>query len=900
MVAESDVVKPRRSWRADQLTLPHANSGLNEDEVDQDELDARFEETTQRQGWSFNSLFMLCFPAAAAPCVLVIVLWSDMGAGRTVYELLGHFHVLSYLLGGLVALLLSGLYLLDFWLPPHLPGQFCALFDGDVRFGPAILAAVGLISMAAGFSSAKQNPTVPPVMTALIGPVLMAAIRKATQVSDNVQTQDFSRGVIHAKSGVVRLTEAQKLDFLGRFLAGTADDARTFYAAAMSGFFMSGVTTALIWFGWVLSVEALPDTGRPAETFDVTSDQGAYLRWCIPGLVAFFNLGLAMIISLRVKLADSYRAAIRAEHSEKSEEAVDARKAHMMRLGTYTKVVNCLAFVLLGSTKAAVELQAVESHSANLMLMFIGVFVIAYYLFMFVTFKRVQSAIQEWLMDLPIWRMMSSLSTNDWVRAAFLNGTFPLLPFLVMLSAVNQLVRKMRGLYADIPQHPREFNPLVVPPTEPNSYKVQIQVDPVPDDQVLTERFVRLSNKTDSWDWVGIYEKMTLLAIAMSGSTLSTKFLNIFLSWLVSVLQPLPLASLLVAAFVAGLICFLLPPVPGVPVYLFTGVLIAAKSNEFGFWTCCGIAVGLSFFMKLFACAIQQKMIGGFLGSSRRIRSLVGVQKPLIRAIEVVLRSKGFSIPKIAIACGGPDWPTSVLAGVLGLPLLEMELVTLPVIFFLAPCVLSGAFFLKRGEGPMWESMANLMLQVTVVAALVLQLIAAWAIQEVLDKKNRDVTIPLEQTVELDWLDHAAEKVKEASYTPYNRLNILARVCLFWGMLIQVMVAHVLFWQGSACFGQFAVTDDINTLQVFNGQDAFIKPTGAFTLAIMCIGFVIYLTFRVMQDFARRSKGQKRMKELDAQKDEWVTFRKLLARQAVYNFPYTPPPVPGVYMKNEF
>lgn len=63
-----------------------------------------------------------------------------------------------------------------------------------------------------------------------------------------------------------------------------------------------------------------------------------------------------------------------------------------------------------------------------------------------------------------------------------------------------------------------------------------------------------------------------------------------------------------------------------------------------------------------------------------------------IKAIRLILTKPGLGIDKIAILCGGPDWPTSVLTGILKLSVFKMLFGTIPVVFLVFPCVMSGAF----------------------------------------------------------------------------------------------------------------------------------------------------------------------------------------------------------------
>ena len=97
---------------------------------------------------------------------------------------------------------------------------------------------------------------------------------------------------------------------------------------------------------------------------------------------------------------------------------------------------------------------------------------------------------------------------------------------------------------------------------------------------------------------------------------------------------------------------FMLPPVPGVPVYIFGGAVIAprvefeiegkssAEMNT-GFLVGTGASMIVSFFVKLAAVAGQQLLIGKRMGQRTTIRHTVGVHTPTIRAIEMILVEKG-------------------------------------------------------------------------------------------------------------------------------------------------------------------------------------------------------------------------------------------------------------------
>merc|ERR1712238_315662 len=93
-------------------------------------------------------------------------------------------------------------------------------------------------------------------------------------------------------------------------------------------------------------------------------------------------------------------------------------------------------------------------------------------------------------------------------------------------------------------------------------------------------------------------------------------------------------------------------------------------------------ASGASMALKLLACTIQQKFFGGLLKKYVAVRQFVGINSTVVRSMKVILGEKGMGIAKVSILVGGPDWPTSVLCGIMDLPLLPVLFGTLPLFTF--------------------------------------------------------------------------------------------------------------------------------------------------------------------------------------------------------------------------
>ena len=107
---------------------------------------------------------------------------------------------------------------------------------------------------------------------------------------------------------------------------------------------------------------------------------------------------------------------------------------------------------------------------------------------------------------------------------------------------------------------------------------------------------------------------------------------------------------------------FLLPPVPGTPVYLGAGLLLTSKAEsswatkeyleakEVGlyFWLAAAYAMLVALAIKLLACSLQQKLIGENMRRSVAVRKFVGINSPFMK----VMRSPHISpyLPNLPIS----------------------------------------------------------------------------------------------------------------------------------------------------------------------------------------------------------------------------------------------------------
>jgi hypothetical protein len=184
---------------------------------------------------------------------------------------------------------------------------------------------------------------------------------------------------------------------------------------------------------------------------------------------------------------------------------------------------------------------------------------------------------------------------------------------------------------------------------------------------------------------------------------------------------PIPVVSIILC-FV-GFLVFMNPAMPGPVVYLVVGLVVtgricrsAKEEANLGpddpcplehFVSSLLLCTTLCFLTKL-AAVCGQMEIGRQLGMKVSIQKMIGVEKPAIRAIELILMKPGLFPGKVAILCGGPDWPTSVLCGILKQSKLRMCFGTCPMFFICFPSVLSGAIMNMEGGGGFWSQMSDI------------------------------------------------------------------------------------------------------------------------------------------------------------------------------------------------
>lgn len=425
---------------------------------------------------------------------------------------------------------------------------------------------------------------------------------------------------------------------------------------------------------------------------------------------------------------------------------------------------------------------------------------------------------------------------GEYMCAAGVIFASPLFIAYVCVSFVHQLVRRVRAFLG------------IGPPLREGAEKAWVT-------QLAAKALASLSQ----WAWASILLKaytIGLLAwLLLYGSTLTYMSLALMIAWLKSM-------HWLVASaifFVIGLCMFLLPPVPGLAVYLCAGVLLTpACEAAFGFWPACTYAAFFAVAIKLVAQVLQMKLIGERLGESTHVKAAVGVNSDLIKAIRHILQQPGLSPAKVCILCAGPDWPTAVLCGILRLNVYQMLIGLLPVFVLTVPTTLAASFQLRVDRGGVWEPMASMMLLLAALVQLATGCVALYFIEQV--RNDKDVTPhPDDEEVTRVEAEEAEAQRAYVEATHLSTMPLIPRLLLLSGTAVLIVSTYLLIFFNRYCFESFALTDDVLSALCVSCERAPVKPLGwaAFGMlgyAIACLyGFSVWAEGHVKSYVKARS-----------------------------------------------
>jgi hypothetical protein len=487
-----------------------------------------------------------------------------------------------------------------------------------------------------------------------------------------------------------------------------------------------------------------------------------------------------------------------------------------------TRFILMIAFMLTGMYACA-TMSATSLHLGSTLLAFFGcaLAIVCIWAFLELDLNIVIEASKSSKLMLQL----VAIAKSDWTKAlGLIMMSCPILLFVV-LNFLNQGFRKCTGRAGEGDKATDKFTP-------------------------AGRMFM---TKIEDWNFTSIFLKTILLGeLFFTLQVGVAKATYVFLSWLNATLTDTSLVMVCLLVFAIGSTMFLLPPVPGLPVYIFAGILIGEKGRQdeaIGFTGAVLIATGLGLFTKVVACC-GQYMIGYFLGKSLKVQQLIGVDKVPTRAIERVLKSRGLNPGKVSVLVGGPDWPTSVTCGIVGVNIPQMIIGTVPVVTLLAPCVLAGACMGRTvpGEDSDWSMMANGFTAAAAVVNMASMAYAVYTVSQTVQVYGDELAKPRPEHEAVAELTRQEQEAVDA----YNRtvrwenLDCCMKVVLLLTVVGMVGCNYVFVGLAALCFRPFAVSSDIKADYSENGLRGNVFNI-AYTLGYCMMGvFVVAVILHII------------------------------------------------------
>mmetsp|Transcript_105113 Transcript_105113/g.307170 ORF Transcript_105113/g.307170 Transcript_105113/m.307170 type:complete len:927 (+) Transcript_105113:164-2944(+) len=864
----------------------------------------------QLDGKETNGVAMFCFHFAmtfvanAIVCAGAIMLWSTpLGFAKSTYQMLEDNAWYAMPLMALALLILLVLYLFDFFWPQHLNNQVLVLWDGDRFVGRLLLGVAMVLFVLACLLRSQTFQSLPLLISIILCPLSVFGVHLIYDPWKPPEIKD-ENGENRRRTEIMNSDDVPAKTALLKRITGEETDVHMYYKACVATFFATFVWTLVFWL--VFTVGLGTPLAELKAGLDRTGVDKMYIQWTAPLVVSLSNFIFGLLSSLRVLVhqtysrTNKYKNKILADfmHSALVEE-MTSHRVEMLKVARHSQVssmetgddlekkrqqyleqdvvvaqnlssivkgVVCVFIVLIGVGYAAHTMLYNSTHIASMITGTMLVFFVFFMIFSYVSLRCIVAQMGKWMLELPAWKTLCSITTHPFVKAALFCSFIPMLPGILLLSVVNQCMRKCRGLYQGLPQASME--------------QAQAEASCPPwDTLVLTPRMYNKVVQAKQWEWLVVFNWIYGLCAVYMVWTLCPSLLNVALASLNAWIRQMNLdfSVIVVTVFVVGVLCFLLPPVPGFIVYFFAGLVVSGAcppvDTDQGFWLGATINICMCWVLKLFACAIQQVCIGGMLSKSLWVRQTVGVHTPLMRTIEFVLRKKGLSLGKVAILCGAPDWPVSVLAGILKLSLFECEVGTIPIIGFIIPFALSGSLYLYSGnEDSILGNAAQLMMVCALMVTCVLYAISAWAVQQASEQNGDEFTRPLAKNVDLAWLDFRAEYVSKKLACGWPDVPVSVRVFWVFGAAVQILVCHMFQWQYSSLVGTFEVSDDIEDLNFIAGwkvTDGLFTYASIALIFIYSLAWLMYLVYSCWRRVALGPASREALKECKDMEVQW-------------------------------
>jgi hypothetical protein len=360
--------------------------------------------------------------------------------------------------------------------------------------------------------------------------------------------------------------------------------------------------------------------------------------------------------------------------------------------------------------------------------------------------------------------------------------------------------------------------------------RVRLVRDPRLPRDTFSPTIQRVYNAVMTWHAGGVMSWIVRISLAVLALDICAKMAYVILSALGEAIVDLPVVVVSLILSFVGFLVFMNPLMPGPVVYMVVGVVVTGRlcrgakadagldidapcpTGTFlgGLFLC----TTLCFLTKL-AAVCGQMEIGRLLGQRVTVQRFCQVDQPGIRAIELILSKPGLFPGKVGILCGGPDWPTSVLCGILGRSKTAMCLGTCPMFFVCFPSVLSGAI-MNMPPGGIWGQATGLALVGMMMSQILIMLVATFYINEYCGSDDPEIlkilnaARPEHAAVEKLSRELAAFESAWQTVTTWSRLRSGQRALLLLGTAGTLLTAMATAASSETFFRKFAATSRIS------------------------------------------------------------------------------------------
>eukprot|EP00929_Paragymnodinium_shiwhaense_P097066 TRINITY_DN58847_c0_g2_i1.p1 TRINITY_DN58847_c0_g2~~TRINITY_DN58847_c0_g2_i1.p1 ORF type:complete len:873 (+),score=131.57 TRINITY_DN58847_c0_g2_i1:125-2743(+) len=458
-----------------------------------------------------------------------------------------------------------------------------------------------------------------------------------------------------------------------------------------------------------------------------------------------------------------------------------------------------------------------------------------------------ENSLMQWLGELLL---------SDWSKAGFMLTVGPFLPVYFFVEMVHQAVRRtlyfLRCLLCCCPEVDEE--------TDYRAHRGWI-----------TREANCYWTNLMGWEAISVFSKSMYCGILVFICQVGfAKGLIVFLAWFNEVSSEWSMWTSVSLLFAVEMMLFLFPPVAGIPLYLMASLVLIPRleKDQWSAFGSVGIASGFCLFLKLAATGVEQKCIGGPMKNNVTVKMFIGVHTPLMKAFRYILCQDGIRLRKAFVLVGGPDWPTSVITGILGLPLCDMLIGTLPVYFLVLPVCIAG-YYMVHPKAPNAAMMQQVWLGVSAAAQGVAFVLASLSAHKVMEEFQAELNDE-ESEWQRDPQEHLileqvrrdklrAERERAAMAGDWRSLSCGLKLVLLIGSFTSSGILCILANPVQPPIKDFKLTDSIKELDQHGGVLSLISKSGWWAIyltgmVLLCI-FIVWVRNNCMKNAPSTAQG---------------------------------------------